>query len=161
MRYELNEEEKKRVKVALANALVEVADYTCGGKRLPHCTDGICEQVRYSIIRWCEKNLRNTESDHWLPGQWEYCTFVRAWLRRNISDWPEHSGYPDYPVPAPKNYVPRESSLSTWVDSGVVVDAGAMARMAFYDLPRWEYDEYGAARRRLLAFLLERIAEEL
>ena len=60
------------------------------------------------------------------------------WTVENMRYWPEHSGDPQYPVPSP---VPE-------------MDAGHFYEQSDYF---WKHD-YGAARIRLVEFLLERLA---
>ncbi len=52
-------------------------------------------------------------------------------LQTAFAEWPEFSGHPDYPVPL----------------------AGWSPEAAYYNFPSWE-GEYGAARMRLLDFLI-------
>ena len=62
-------------------------------------------------------------------------------LHRLFSMWPEYSGCPSFPVRSP---------------GGCHIDA-------YFDLPRWPRweGEYGAARFRLLAFMIDTLREEI
>lgn len=72
-------------------------------------------------------NLTNVSDGEW------GCTDLKPYFRM----WPEFSGAESFPIKAPE---------------GTRVDASR----AFDDLPLWE-GEYGAARRRLLDFLIDTV----
>ena len=155
----MNKQLKKQMLVAIANSLVKLTDKTCGdvppreSKTL--YAVGICSHV--------EPALRNWAFD--LPNEhepWALREEGRGWLTKTMRKWPEFSGSLDYPVPAPDDMYVDAGLYSDWVRwHGTRYVRVCRAKHAFYNLPRWQYDEYGQARRRLLAFLLERVAEEL
>lgn len=66
-----------------------------------------------------------------------------------FSKWPEYSGAQTFPVPAPKGYEPP---VNRWSNSPHYV--------AYISLPRWE-GEYGAARQRLLDWLIVHFANKV
>lgn len=131
------------MKTLLAQALSNIADAAC--EETP--TYGLCSLISAEIDALCDGDDPDFSYT-------DLANFRYAWINRAFEAWDEYSGACQFPVPS-------------------LDDPGMSARDAFYlpasDVnapftyaPRWDTaTEYGRARWRLLAFLLERISEEL
>lgn len=106
------------------------------------------EQIHSALCAVQEKMQDSTNFSFWgICGELEeHLPLVDAvddWLLAAFREWPEFSGRESYPVPSP--------------ESGPSAAFGAATR---YEM--WSHDHpYGAARQRLLAFLIERAAREM
>lgn len=105
--------------------------------KIPHEEryEGICTLV----VKVCESHISDYDIFHQAVQE----------IKNAFAEWPEYSGDQTFPVPAPTGYEPP---VNRWSNSPNYV--------AYIGLLRWE-GEYGAARQRLLDWLIVHFANKV
>ena len=125
-------------------------------ENLHHLLLQMRDSVKYDSICFMLQNLHSRQSN--TDYNW---SDLEAYVEELAAEWPEYSGFPSYPIKLAAEW-PAYSSLPFYpIRPAPYITTYSGAREGFWAARRtgalW-MGEYGAARQRLLDFLIERTA---